>query len=63
MPCASMPGVLEIAVLTEDGERWVRPAAEILTALAAEQLPAAWSGDPVDAIVLRPLTWHRRLGS
>ncbi|MFB7911004.1 hypothetical protein ACFC1T_31665 [Kitasatospora sp. NPDC056076] len=34
---------------------------EVVAALAAVGLPAVWSGDPSDAIEVRPLLWRRRL--
>ncbi|MFD5461556.1 DUF6891 domain-containing protein [Kitasatospora sp. NPDC127059] len=34
---------------------------EVVTALAAVGLPTLWSGDPSDAIEIRPLLWRRRL--
>ncbi|MET8625940.1 hypothetical protein ABZW30_19670 [Kitasatospora sp. NPDC004669] len=34
---------------------------EVVAALAAVGLPTVWSGDPSDAIEIRPLLWRRRL--
>ncbi|MFJ9771451.1 DUF6891 domain-containing protein [Kitasatospora sp. NPDC101157] len=35
--------------------------AEVVAALTAVGLPTVWSGDPSDAIEIRPLLWRRRL--